>query len=263
VRRGRGQSSGRNLLLETDVDMSKRADKAMIDRLLEDRPLFHEHPHDGHAVSWAVNADVVRFIYEIVTPEMATLETGSGHSTVAFALSGARHIAVTPSAKESQRILEYCAGIGIEPNVAFVNERSDLALPRHEAIPSELDFVFIDGAHAFPMACVDFHYTEQRLKVGGIMGVDDIFMPSVRLLYDFLCADDDWELIRQIRDTAFFRMRRRQDFQSDDPWTTQGINKAFWQRKLKRERSRWRWAIRMPLRIFRNPGHYLRRLRKT
>jgi len=237
--------------------MPSRADKTMVERLLEDRPLFHEHPHDGHAVSWAVNAGVVWFIYENVKPDMVTLETGSGHSTVAFALAGARHTAVTPRENEGKRILEYCTTLGIEPNVRFVSEHSDLALPCSKEIPPELDFAFIDGAHAFPLACVDFHYSEQRLKVGGIMGVDDIFMPSVRILYDFLSADDDWDLVHQVKGTAFFRQLRKRDFQSDDPWTTQGINKAFWQRKLKREQSRWRWAVRLPIRILKNPSHYL------
>ncbi len=239
---------------------SQTKEKATVERLVEDRPLFHEYP-DGKAVSWAVNADVVRFIYDNVKPDMATLETGSGHSTVAFALAGARHIAVTPSESEGKKILEYCTNIGSEPNIRFLNERSDLVLPSHEAIPQELDFVFIDGAHAFPIACIDFHYTEHRLKAGGIMGVDDIFMPSVRILYDFLCAEDDWELVSQIRDTAFFRLRCKKDSRSDDPWVNQGINKAFWERKLRRERSRWRWAIRMPFRILKNPGYYLGRLR--
>ena len=126
-----------------------------------------------------------------------------------------------------------------------------------------MDFVFIDGAHAFPIACIDFHYTEYRLKVGGIMGVDDIFMPSVRILYDFLCAEDDWELVETISDTAFFRLLRKKNAETNDPSISQGINKVFWERKLKRERSRWRWAIRMPSRIPKNPRHYFRRRDKT
>jgi len=242
--------------------MPSPIEKPTVERLLEDRPLFHEWP-DGKPVSWAVNADVLRFIYENVKSDMATLETGSGHSTVAFALAGARHIAVTPSKSEGKKILEYCASIGLDPDIRFLTEPSDRVLPCSEAIPQALDFVLIDGAHAFPIACIDFHYTEYRLKVGGIMGVDDIFMPSVRILYDFLCAEDDWELVRQINDTAFFRLLRKKDAETNDPWISQGINKVFWERKLKRERSRWRWAIRMPFRILKNPGHYFRRRDKT
>jgi hypothetical protein len=170
---------------------------------------------------------------------------------------------VTPRENEGKKILEYCASLGIDANVRFLNECSDLALPRTDEIPPELDFAFIDGAHAFPLACIDFHYTASRLKVGGIMGVDDVFMPSVRVLYDFLRVEDDWELVRQIRDTAFFRLLRKRDSLSNDPWSTQGINKAFWQRKLRRDNSRWRWAVRLPLRFLKNPGHYLGRRHKS
>ena len=235
--------------------MPSQLEKTIVERVIEDRPQFHERS-DGSAVSWAVNPDVLRFIYETVKPDMATLETGSGHSTVAFVLAGARHIAVTPSENEPKRILEYCASIGIEPTVRFLTGCSDIVLPCSDAIPQELDFVFIDGAHYFPIACIDFHYTAPRLKVGGIMGVDDILMPSVRILYDFLRKEDDWELVRQITDTAFYRLLRKTDSAANDPWISQGINKDFWQRKFKREHSRLRWAIRQPFRMIKDPKGY-------
>ena len=235
--------------------MRDQTRKTTLERLIADRPSFHTQSSDGASVSWAVCPDVLRFIYENVTPGATTLETGSGHTTVAFALAGADHTAVTPSEDESNKILEYLGKVGAELTVQFVIESSDSALPRHETIPKELDFALIDGAHAFPLPLVDFHYTEQRLKIGGIMGVDDIFMPSVRILYDFLRGEDDWELVRQIEDTAFFRRLAKRDT-SEDLWASQNINKAFWERKVRRQRSRLRWLIYLPVRMVRNPKRY-------
>ena len=55
--------------------MPSQLEKTIVERVIEDRPRFHERS-DGSAVSWAVNPDVLRFIYETVKPDMATLETG-------------------------------------------------------------------------------------------------------------------------------------------------------------------------------------------
>jgi predicted O-methyltransferase YrrM len=237
--------------------MPSQTEKTDVERLIEDRPQFHAKS-DGTSVSWAVCPDVLRFICETVPAGSATLETGSGHSTVAFAMAGANHVAVTPSEDESKKITEYCTKLGISSTVRFVIAPSDAALPKNEVIPDELDFVFIDGAHAFPLPFVDFHYTEQRLKIGGIMGVDDVFMPSVRILYDFLQAEDDWELVRQIEDTAFFRRLARNE-STADRWATQKMNKPFWDRKVRRQRSRLRWLIYLPVRMVRNPKRYFGR----
>ena len=76
--------------------MPSQAEKADVERLIADRPQFHLRT-DGSSVSWAVCPDVLRFIYENVKPGFKTLETGSGHTTVVFAMAGAEHTAVTPS----------------------------------------------------------------------------------------------------------------------------------------------------------------------
>jgi hypothetical protein len=156
---------------------------------------------------------------------MNTLETGAGHTTVAFCIAGARHIAVTPDAGQAERIRSYLAEHAIPAEPTFVQESSDTALPATAGLPERLDFVFIDGAHRFPFPMIDWHYTEARVPVGGIVAVDDSMMPSVRILYDFLVGEDDWELIEQIHATAMFRRVRKSANMWD--WADQNINKEF------------------------------------
>ena len=55
-----------------------------------------------------------------------------------------------PDEGEAERVKRYCAQLGLAKNITFIIESSDTALPHNELIPSELDHVFIDGAHAFP-----------------------------------------------------------------------------------------------------------------
>jgi predicted O-methyltransferase YrrM len=150
----------------------------LIEKLIKENPKFHKLP-SGSPTSWAVSSDVLKFIHSRLTSDMVTLETGAGQTTVVFAIAGTKHTCITPSKYEADRIKQYCQELGSESNLTFLTESSDMALPRHELIPPKLDFVFIDGAHHFPFPCIDWHYTERKLKVGGILGVDDFIGSSV------------------------------------------------------------------------------------
>lgn len=195
---------------------------ASVDKLIRDCPHFHAWP-DGKPANWAVPADVLRFIGDRVKPGMRTLETGAGQTTVAFAIAGAQHIAITPDREQTQRIQDYCRQSGIDNEVTFLHGSSDTILPSAQDIPDRLDFVFIDGAHRFPFPIIDWYYTAARVPTGGIVAVDDCRMPSVRILHDFLAAEDDWELIQSLHVTAFFR-RVRETVNVWD-WADQKINK--------------------------------------
>ncbi len=178
----------------------------LLEKLLKDKPCFHGS--DSSPASWAVRPETARFIYNVLTPDMITLETGAGHTTVVFAIAGTIHTCISTSTDDADRIKQYCSKLGVGNNVTFLTESSDLALPCNESIPSELDFIFIDGEHMFPFPIIDWHYTERKLRVGGIVGVDDFKVPSVRVLYDFLCTEGEWELIEKTSNTAFFRKVR-------------------------------------------------------
>lgn len=196
-----------------------------LDRLLEDKPQLHAWS-DGRPASWAVSPEVLRWMARQLEPGMRTLETGSGHTTVLFAMAGAHHTCVTPSRAEGEAITRYCNSIGVSTeNLRFVYQPSDVALATPGVLPESLDFVFIDGAHRFPLPHIDFHYTEPRIRVGGILGVDDCGMPSVRQLHDFLDGEDEWERETAIGNTVFFRRLAETKIVSD--WKGQKMNADF------------------------------------
>lgn len=199
-----------------------------LDRLLAERPQLHAWA-DGRPASWAVSPDVLRHLHALLKPSMRTLETGSGHSTVAFAIAGTEHICITPAAGEAERIAAYCTGIGVDASrLRFVQRSSDLALPEPGLLPQRLDLVFIDGAHRFPLPCIDFHYTESRIPSGGVLALDDCALPSVRVLHDFLAGEPEWRKARQIGATAFFERVRETVIVSD--WQGQAMNRAYRER---------------------------------
>src|SRR5262249_32313187 len=155
--------------------------------------------------NYAINVDVLRFIAEYVGPESRTLETGAGSSTLTFACRRARHIAITPSADEVRRIEAYAAELEIDlATVLFVGQPSEQYLPHCDH--ADLDLVLLDGKHAFPWPMVDWFYTADKLRRGGLMLLDDIKLRSVGILVEFMHADPRWEFCREFSGkTAMFR----------------------------------------------------------
>ena len=214
----------------------------MIDRLIQDNPVFHEYK--GVPTSWSVHPDTLRFLYELLETGMTTLETGCGQTTVVFSIANAAHTCVTPSKAEISRIRAYCQKLNLPENIHFVPESSETALPCGEDIPRELDMVLIDGAHRFPLPIIDWYYTAPRLKNGGIVAVDDYRMPSVRILFDFLRMEEEWKQVRILENTAFFKKLEDPYIDFEDDWQYQRINLAFKQETFdpKPESSRMKYT---------------------
>jgi Methyltransferase domain len=198
---------------------------ADLERLIRDNPELHVDR--GELTSaWSVHSDTLRYIYSLLTPGSITLETGCGQTTIVFAIVAAKHTCIMPDAGEAERVQQYCAQLGLSPKINFIIESSDIALSGGKGIPNYLDFVLIDGAHAFPAPIVDWYYAAPKLQINGLLGVDDYKMPSVKVLYDFLrVEEEEWEFIAIVRNTAFFRKLREQRQLID--WKGQIINATY------------------------------------
>ena len=151
-------------------------------------PAFASAVQAGREGCYGLAEGVARFLHENTSNASRTLETGCGISTLIFAMKQAKHITVTPSQREVEVIRQYAAEHDISlANTTFVAETSEMYLPR--CTVDALDLVLIDGKHAFPWPIVDWFYTADRLRKGGIMVVDDIHLRSVAMLVDFMDAD--------------------------------------------------------------------------
>jgi Methyltransferase domain len=149
--------------------------------------------HAGGAEYWGLAWAALEWLEREVRPGMATLETGSGSSTLVFAAGGADHEAVTPAADEEERFRAECERRGIDGSrVTFRIGFSHDVLPQLDSRPLEL--ALIDGAHGFPYPILDWWFLAGRLQVGGRMLLDDAYMPPVRTLLDALRAQPQWEL---------------------------------------------------------------------
>lgn len=200
---------------------------ALLARVLHERPKFHlgepevrglvaasdmallredqrETIGSGAPFTMGIDDEIAHFIHGRVGRASTTLETGSGISTLVFALAGCEHFAITPNANESAAIREWAAANGIDVSrVHFVNEMSETAIPAL-ATPA-LDLVLIDGKHAFPWPILDWFYTADRLKKGGVVILDDTPLWPVKILADFLGADTrNWRQVMRSHKAAAF-----------------------------------------------------------
>jgi predicted O-methyltransferase YrrM len=95
---------------------------------------------------------------------------------------GGRHMAIDPFQHESWNGagLRTLREAGVEDLVEVVEDESQLALPRLVAEGREFDFAFVDGDHRFEGVFLDLYFMTRLVKPGGLVVVDDMWMPAVR-----------------------------------------------------------------------------------
>ena len=154
--------------------------------------------------SWKLHDNVLRYIDRRIGDGAHTLETGCGLSTIMFAFKGCHHVCVSPDRFAVEKITEFCdeAGISLE-RIRFEVAPSERVLPGLALDP--LDLVLIDGSHSFPGVFIDWYYTAPALALGGAVVIDDLQIWTGEVLRDFLKAEEEWALERDLppRSVAF------------------------------------------------------------
>lgn len=207
-----------------------------LEALLRDPPLLHVDPATGQPVGWFVDPAVLRALHGMVPERATSMETGAGLSTVFFAAAGFRHTAIAPDAELCARITAACAERGIPlDRLELVAERSEWVLPRSRT--RDLDLFLVDGRHGFPSPFVDWFYGAERLKVGGLVAVDDTQLLTGRILADFLHSDRHWGDAQEIGKTAIFR--KLDHGIHDDEWSAQELVRSGSERLGRRRLGAW------------------------
>jgi predicted O-methyltransferase YrrM len=96
---------------------------------------------------------------------------------------GGRHVAIDPFQQRSWSLAGVTAlrDAGVRDIVEVIEEESQLALPRLVAEGREFDFAFIDGDHRFESVLLDLYYMTRLVRPEGLIVVDDMWMPSIRM----------------------------------------------------------------------------------
>jgi hypothetical protein len=152
-------------------------------------------------------------------------ETGSGTSTLLFSHLSKHHTVFalddgTDSLRAVQRSPFLRPGV-----VVFVEGPTQITLPAH-SFDNKLQLVLIDGPHAYPFPDLEYYYVYDHLDENALFIIDDIHIRSVNNLFEFLRADDMFELSEVVENTAFFRRTSAPAFpRLGDDWLRQGYNR--------------------------------------
>ena len=110
-----------------------------------------------------------------------------------------RHVAIDPHERSSyagvglRQVQALGAPAGFEWRQAFSIHALSDAIRQGECY----DLVFIDGNHRYDDVLVDFYLADQVLKVGGILTLDDMWMPSVRTAVEFIATNRAYRAVQQ------------------------------------------------------------------
>jgi hypothetical protein len=187
-----------------------------------------ELPPDWHTAGM-VRPEVLRAIArhsEQIGPIRHSAETGSGITTLLFSHLSASHLVFALDLDGSLRQAKDSPLLNPQA-VTFVEGPTQVTLPNYR-FSRKLQIALIDGPHGYPFPDLEYYYFYPLIETGGLLIIDDIDIPSIARMFDIVKADDMFNLLETVRDTAIFRRSQAPliDPQSDS-WWLQGYNRAY------------------------------------
>lgn len=160
---------------------------------------------------------------------IVSAETGCGKSTIFLSRIASRHKVFCFDDRESgdASSVAYfmnCPATRME-TIETIFGPTQATLPTYEDhVP--YDLVLIDGPHGFPFPDLEYYFFYPHLKTSGLLVVDDIHIPTVGRLADFISEDRMFEKLEFIGATAVFRRTDAPVFDPyGDGWWLQDYNR--------------------------------------
>jgi hypothetical protein len=184
----------------------------------------------NHAAG-AFAASTLKKIEQLLPSSMeATAETGCGKSTILFSNISASHVVFSfddrnlGTADSSVLFYESCPLTKLD-RIEAVFGATQKTLPLYNKF-KDYDCVLIDGPHGYPFPELEYYYLYPHIREGGYLIIDDVHIPTVGRLADFLQEDDMFEMYKLVDTTALFRRTSAPLFDPlGDGWWTQKFNR--------------------------------------
>jgi hypothetical protein len=189
---------------------------------------FHGRPqHRAQSIPLGTLRQIERFVKD---GTKNTLETGCGASTIILAAYSRSHVVFAYDDREhdgsSVLLAQNFPGFNAA-NVRWVFGPTQKTLPTWN-FEAPLDFALLDGPHGYPFPDLEYFFIYPHLRQGsGVLGIDDIQIPTIHRLYEFLLADDMFELVALCGTMVFFRRTEARTFNPfGDGWWEQKFNRS-------------------------------------
>lgn len=168
-----------------------------------------------------------------------SIETGSGASTLLFSQMSEHHTVFALDDGSGSVTNVRRSPLLRQDVVTFVEGPTQLTLPQHH-FTEKLQVALIDGPHGYPFPDLEYYYLYPHLETGALLILDDIHIPTVHNLFQFLRRDAMFDLNEVVRRTAFFTRTSAPTFnQFGDGWWQQRYNarpllRYTWREEVKK-----------------------------
>ena len=168
----------------------------------------------GHAAGAFSSATLKKIEALLPSTAARTCETGCGKTTILFSVISDDHTVFTldDTKWDSSSVLYYrtCPVTRLDRIKEVFGPTQD-TLPRYEQRGS-YDIVLIDGPHGYPFPELEYYYLYPYLREGGVLIIDDVHIPTIGRLADFIREDDMFKMVALIDYTALFQRTSRAAF---------------------------------------------------
>ena len=189
--------------------------------------IIREVPRDFH-ISGSLSPNVLRRIAQLhrEVDAKVSAETGCGLTTLILSQLSERHTSFTVDFGDSLPNTRNHPLFNAA-STTFVVNPTQVSLPKWE-FAEPLDFVILDGPHAYPFPDLEYFHVYPHVRAGGVLVVDDIHIPTIGHLYDFLRDDEMWEHAGDVETTAFFKRTHAPLLDPHgDGWPSQRYNRRY------------------------------------
>ena len=153
-----------------------------------------------------------------------SVETGAGASTLLFSHLSEHHTVFAVDDGSGSITNVRRSPLLLRDVVTFVEGPTQVTLPR-QCFPEKLQLVLIDGPHGYRFPDLEYYYLYPHLESGALLILDDIHIPTVQNLFQFLRRDAMFDLDGVVRTTAFFTRTSAPAFDPfGDGWWDQEYN---------------------------------------
>ncbi len=190
-----------------------------------------EHASDNHHAGTFPTAVLKRLEHYLPTNASASAETGCGKSTILFSNLSRNHKVFALDDRHlgdnSSATYFLSCPLSILPHIETVWGPTQKTLPAY-CNHASYDFVMIDGPHGYPFPDLEYYFFYPHIRPGGLLIIDDVNIPTIGRLADFIAEDDMFKLCDIIETTCIFR---RTDSPVFDPY-----GDGWWEQKYNRRR---------------------------
>jgi hypothetical protein len=181
---------------------------------------------------------ILRQVEEFIAPMSIenSAETGCGKSTILLSNYSQKHTIFTQDDRHlgEQSSMNFFLNCPLTKTdrLSYVLGPTQRTLPEYKK-HQRYDLALIDGPHGYPYPEMEYYHLYPYIKPNGVLILDDLEIPTIARLADFIAEDDMFEVAALISVTAIFRRTDAPLFDpTGDGWWTQKYNR----RRVSRRR---------------------------